>query len=136
MTKTNTEIVNATTNSVSSFADHTKKSSAEIKTTIQAIEEILAGISEMDTGTQEVMKSLQTIVDEAHLNAELVANVTTEITQQSSAINNISTFAAEMEAKVTGLDDLLRNIKIAIASIKKDAEANNIVSEKINNILV
>ena len=134
--KTNTEIVNATTNSVSSFADHTKKSSAEIKTTIQAIEEILAGISEMDTGTQEVMKSLQTIVDEAHLNAELVANVTTEITQQSSAINNISTFASEMEAKVTGLDDLLRNIKIAIASIKKDAEANNIVSEKINNILV
>lgn len=134
--KTNTEIVNATTNSVSSFADHTKKSSAEIKTTIQAIEEILAGISEMDTGTQEVMKSLQTIVDEAHLNAELVANVTTEITQQSTAINNISTFAAEMEAKVTGLDDLLRNIKIAIASIKKDAEANNIVSEKINNILV
>ena len=82
------------------------------------------------------MKSLQTIVDEAHLNAELVANVTTEITQQSTAINNISTFAAEMEAKVTGLDDLLRNIKIAIASIKKDAEANNIVSEKINNILV
>ena len=134
--KTNTEIVNATTNSVSSFADHTKKSSAEIKTTIQAIEEILAGISEMDTGTQEVMKSLQTIVDEAHLNAELVANVTTEITQQSTAINNISTFASEMEAKVTGLDDLLRNIKIAIASIKKDAEANNIVSEKINNILV
>ena len=134
--KTNTEIVNATTNSVSSFAEHTKKSSAEIKTTIQAIEEILAGISEMDTGTQEVMKSLQTIVDEAHLNAELVANVTTEITQQSTAINNISTFASEMEAKVTGLDDLLRNIKIAIASIKKDAEANNIVSEKINNILV
>ena len=134
--KTNTEIVNATTNSVSSFADHTRKSSAEIKTTIQAIEEILAGISEMDTGTQEVMKSLQTIVDEAHLNAELVANVTTEITQQSTAINNISTFASEMEAKVTGLDDLLRNIKIAIASIKKDAEANNIVSEKINNILV
>ena len=134
--KTNTEIVNATTNSVSSFADHTRKSSAEIKTTIQAIEEILAGISEMDTGTQEVMKSLQTIVDEAHLNAELVANVTTEITQQSTAINNISTFASEMEAKVTGLDDLLRNIKIAIASIKKDAEANNIVSEKINDILV
>ena len=133
--KTNTEIVNATTNSVSSFADHTKKSSAEIKTTIQAIEEILAGISEMDTGTQEVMKSLQTIVDEAHLNAELVANVTTEITQQTTAINNISTFASEMEAKVTGLDDLLRNIKIAIASIKKDAEENNVVSEKINNIL-
>ena len=133
--KTNTEIVNATTNSVSSFADHTKKSSAEIKTTIQAIEEILAGISEMDTGTQEVMKALQTIVDEAHLNAELVANVTTEITQQTTAINNISTFASEMEAKVTGLDDLLRNIKIAIASIKKDAEENNVVSEKINNIL-
>ena len=40
-----------------------------------------------------------------------------------------------MEAKVTGLDDLLRNIKIAIASIKKDAEENNVVSEKINNIL-
>ena len=89
----------------------------------------------MDTGTQEVMKALQTIVDEAHLNAELVANVTTEITQQTTAINNISTFASEMEAKVTGLDDLLRNIKIAIASIKKDAEENNVVSEKINNIL-
>ncbi|MBR4012468.1 MAG: hypothetical protein IKI98_06575, partial [Spirochaetaceae bacterium] len=62
-------------------------------------------------------------------------NVTTEITQQTTAINNISTFASEMEAKVTGLDDLLRNIKIAIASIKKDAEENNVVSEKINNIL-
>ncbi len=133
--KTNTEIVNSTTTSVTTFAEHTKKSSAEIKNTIQAIEEILAGISEMDTGSQEVMKALQSIVDEAHLNAELVGNVTKEISQQTTAISNISKFANEMEFKVTGLDDLLRNIKIAIATIKKDAEANNIVSEKINKIM-
>lgn len=133
--KTNTEIVTSTTTSVTTFAEHTKKSSAEIKNTIQAIEEILAGISEMDTGSQEVMKALQSIVDEAHLNAELVGNVTKEISQQTTAISNISKFANEMEFKVTGLDDLLRNIKIAIATIKKDAEANNIVSEKINKIM-
>lgn len=133
--KTNTEIVNETTNSVSTFAEHTKRSSAEIKNTIQAIEEILAGISEMNTGTQEVMKSLQEIVDESNLNANLVANVTNEITEQTSAINNISDFTVEMESKVSGLDELLTNIKQAIAIIKKDAEANNIVSEKINSII-
>ena len=133
--KNNTEVVASTTKSVSTFADHTKKSSAEIKNTIQAIEEILAGISEMDIGTQEVMKALNTIVDEAHLNASLVSSVTTEIAEQSTSITNISNFATEMEKKVTDLDELLRNIKIAIATIKKDAEENNKVSAKINQIL-
>ena len=81
------------------------------------------------------MKSLQTIVDEAHLNADIVSSVTKEITEQGGAINNISKFATEMESKVAGLDDFIRNIKIAIANIKKDAEQNNIVSEKINKIM-
>jgi methyl-accepting chemotaxis protein len=133
--KVNTEVVSSTTASVSTFAEHTKKSAEEIKTTVHAIEEILAGISEMDTGTQEIMKSLQTIVDEARLNADLVSSVTKEITEQSDSINNISNFASEMESKVAGLDDYIRNIKIAIADIKKDAEQNNIVTEEINKIM-
>ena len=133
--KVNTEVVSSTTASVATFAEHTKKSADEIKTTVHAIEEILAGISEMDTGTQEIMKSLQNIVDEAHLNADLVSSVTKEITEQSDSINNISNFASEMESKVAGLDDYIRNIKIAIADIKKDAEQNNIVTEEINKIM-
>lgn len=129
--KENSKIVNETTTSVSAFADSTLKSSEEIKTTIQAIEEILAGISEMDIGTQEVMRALQSIVDDSRTNADLISGVVTEIDFQSNSIDNIAEFTRALDDRVGGLDELIRIIKIAIAEIRKQAEQNQVIANKI-----
>ena len=133
--KENEAIVNETSEAMSSFSKITKESSVELNSTIHSIEEILAGISEMDVGTQDVIKSLQIIVEESHINKDLTENVVNEISEQNKALTHISTFANTVEERVSSLDGLLTNIKIAIANIKKEATKNTEVSKKISESL-
>jgi methyl-accepting chemotaxis protein len=130
--KLNGEIVTSTSASVASFASYTEKSAAELRTTIQAIEEILSGISEMNTGTQDIMKALQNIVDESQNNAGLVEDVVSEISQQKTALEHISGFAETLRERAGGLDEALSGIENAISVIQKDAAENTAVGEKIS----
>ena len=130
--KLNGEIVKSTSASVASFASYTEKSANELRTTIQAIEEILSGISEMNTGTQDIMKALQNIVDESQNNAGLVEDVVSEISQQKTALEHISGFAETLRERTGGLDEALSGIETAISIIQKDAAENSAVGEKIS----
>src|SRR5574344_1419072 len=130
--KLNGEIVTSTSASVASFASYTEKSANELRTTIQAIEEILSGISEMNTGTQDIMKALQNIVDESQNNAGLVEDVVSEISQKKTALEHISGFAETLRERTGGLDEALSGIETAISIIQKDAAENSAVGEKIS----
>jgi len=129
----NAEIVASTTDSVNSFAVYTEKNATVLRTTLQAIEEILSGISEMNTGTQEVMKALQNIVDDSQTGTDLVTNVVAEISAQKTALEQISSFSDALKKRAAGLGEVLNIIEGAITNIQEQAEENIIVGKKISD---
>ena len=131
----NEVIVNTTSESVTSFSEYTKTTTEELRKTIRVMEEILAGVSEIDTGTRDVMNALTQIVDNSNVNTQLAEGVAGEIIQQNSALQNISNGTEQLQLKVSSLEDLLNNIRSAIAEIDSNASANEIVAAKISGAL-
>ena len=131
----NEAIVNTTSESVMSFSAYTKTITEELRKTIRVMEEILAGVSEIDTGTRDVMNALTQIVDDANVNTQLAEGVAGEIIQQNSALQNISNGTEQLQQKVSSLEGLLANIRDAIAEIDQNASANEIVAAKISGAL-
>lgn len=131
----NEEIVNTTSESVMSFSEYTKTITEELRKTIRVMEEILAGVSEIDTGTRDVMNALTKIVDDANTNTQLAEGVAGEIIQQNSALQKISNGTEELQHKVSSLEGLLSAIRDAISEIDSNASANEIVAAKISGAL-
>lgn len=132
----NHEIVRETTESVDEFADYAKNSTQEMTDTMKAIEDILAGINDMDFGTKEVLNSLKTVVAKADENMKIVETVNHEVRGQGNAINEVSNFSNILLNRVNELDDSVQHIQTAIETIKGHAEANQQVAEKINGVIV
>lgn len=131
----NEAIVNTTSESVMSFSEYTKTITEELRKTIRVMEEILSGVSEIDTGTRDVMNALTQIVDDANVNTRLAEGVAGEIIQQNTALQNISNGTEQLQQKVSSLEGLLNNIRDAIAEIDSNASANEIVAAKISGAL-
>ena len=131
----NGAIVNETALSVKTFSEYTKTTTDELRNTIRVMEEILSGVSEIDTGTRDVMTALTHIVDDADTNTRLAEGVAGEIIQQNSALQKISNGTEQLQQKVGSLDGLLDNIRSAIDEIDSNASENAIVAEKISEAL-
>lgn len=131
----NEAIVNATSESVTTFSEYTKTITNELRKTIGVMEEILSGVSEIDTGTRDVMNALTQIVDDANVNTQLAEGVAGEIIQQNSALQNISNGTELLQQKVSNMEGLLSNIRDAIAVIDSNASANEAVAAKISGAL-
>ncbi len=131
----NGAIVNATAESVTTFSNYTKTTTETLRKTIHVMEEILSGVSEIDTGTRDVMNALTRIVDDANTNTQLAEGVAGEIIQQNTALQNISNGTEQLQQKVSSLDSLLDNIRNAIDEIDQNASANEAVAAKISGAL-
>lgn len=131
----NGAIVNATADSVTSFSNYTKTITDTLRKTIRVMEEILSGVSEIDTGTRDVMNALSRIVDDANTNTSLAEGVASEIIQQNSALQNISDGTEALQEKISSLESLLDNIHNAIEEIDENASANEAVAAKISGAL-
>lgn len=128
----NAAIVSETTESVNEFAAYTKQSSMEMTATMKAIEDILAGISDMNAGSQEMLNSLQNVVKKSDENMEMVETVDHEVRGQGSSIRQISDFSEKLLGRVNELEEMLTNIKNAVTEIKTHAADNQAVAEKIS----
>ena len=128
----NAAIVSETTESVNEFAAYTKQSSMEMTATMKAIEDILAGISDMNAGSKEMLNSLQTVVKKSDENMEMVETVDHEVRGQGSSIRQISDFSEKLLGRVNELEEMLTNIKNAVTEIKTHAADNQAVAEKIS----
>ena len=106
-----------------------------LRKTIRVMEEILSGVSEIDTGTRDVMNALTRIVDDANTNTHLAEGVAGEIIQQNNALQNISSGTEKLQEKVSSLEELLNNIHNAIVEIDQNASANEAVAAKISGAL-
>ncbi|MCR4580032.1 MAG: hypothetical protein K5681_06780 [Treponema sp.] len=133
--QSNEEIVNITSESVNTFSNFTKKTTEELRSTINNMEEILSGISDIDAGTKDVTNAFSQIVNDADVNSRLADGVTNEIIQQNAVLQKISDGTKELQEKISNLDGLLSNIKMAIEEIEQNASANEDVAEKISGAL-
>lgn len=131
----NEEIVNMTAESVTVFSNYTKSMTEEVRKTIGVIEEILAAITEIETSTKDVMQEISKVVDDSHTNTELAEGVTIEISQQSIALQSITIGTEELQTKVSSMENLLANIRVAISEIDGNASANEAVAAKISGAL-
>lgn len=129
----NSVIVAETAQSVKDFATVTEKSTQELTQTINEIEQILAGISEMDLGTRDVLHSLQVVVEESNTNSQAVENVAEGISDQEKALNEISDFSGNLMNKIEELNSLIVNIKDAIQSIDSCAAENTKVVSQLSS---
>ena len=131
----NEEIVNLTTESVTTFSRYTSSMTDEVRNTISVIEEILAAITEIDSSTKDVMQEISKIVDDSQTNTQLAEGVTKEISQQNIALQSISIGTEQLQNKVSSMDNLLANIRAAISEIDGNASANEEVAAKISGAL-
>ena len=133
--KTNKDLVTNATQSATNLAEYTNRNNEELRSTINAIEEILAGIGEMSTGTGEVMNSLHSLLQEAEATNSLVAQSVNEISNQDNAISAISQFSFNLNQRVDALNTLLQKIKQAITNVNEVAQQNSETSEMIASTL-
>ena len=133
--KTNKDLVMNATQSANNLSRYTEHNNEELRSTINAIEEILAGIGEMSTGTGEVMKSLHSLLNEASTTNSLVTQSVTEISNQDAAITGISEFSFNLKERIDALDTLLQKIKQAIANVNEVAQQNSETSKMIASTL-
>ncbi len=131
----NAELVESATISANNCAAYTEKSNTELHTTIQAIEEILAGISEMNASTDEVMESLQKLEGDASETDIMVKKSVEEINHQNITIGSISTFANTLKQRVDSLDYVLNSIKTAMTNVNEVALKNTETSRQITDSL-
>ncbi|MCR4741456.1 MAG: hypothetical protein K5866_01085 [Treponema sp.] len=131
----NTEIVSLTSKSVSTFKDFTQKTTAELRNTIQGIEQILAGIQNINEETKTIMDSLKNVVDQSHETGYLAGIVVSEIEDQNSALEKMEKISNYLQNSVEGMDSQVNEIKDVISGIEKEAVNNVEVSKKITGSL-
>lgn len=131
----NAELVESATRSANNCASYTEKSNTELHTTIQDIEEILAGISEMNESTNEVMNSLQKLECDANDTDTMVKKSVEQINNQNNTIESISVFANTLKQRVDSLDAVLNSIKNAMSNVNEVALKNTQTSKQITDSL-
>lgn len=131
----NAELVESATRSANNCASYTEKSNTELHTTIQDIEEILAGISEMNESTDEVMNSLQKLEGDANDTDTMVKKSVEQINNQNNTIESISVFANTLKQRVDSLDAVLNSIKNAMSNVNEVALKNTQTSKQITDSL-
>jgi len=131
----NAEVVKETSASVSTFAVANKKTEKEIKETFDSIEEILHGITEIDTGSQEIKISVNKVVDVANDNAKIIDEVVNQISSQNQGINKINNTAESVKDSVTNVSTMLPNISYAMEDVHNSAKENEEVSSRIAELL-
>lgn len=131
----NAELVESATRSANNCASYTEKSNTELHTTIQDIEEILAGISEMNASTDEVMNSLQKLEGDANDTDTMVKKSVEQINNQNNTIESISVFANTLKQRVDSLDSVLNSIKNAMSNVNEVALKNTQTSKQITDSL-
>jgi len=127
----NTEVVKKTSSSALSFRDFTQKTTEELRSTVSAIEEILAGILEVNSESQTIMRSLEQVVTQSEKTGSIVDDVVAEINVQNETLTKMSQFAEQLHNSVDGMESQLNNIKDVVSSIENEANENIETTNKI-----
>lgn len=133
--KENAIIVQTTSESVAAFANTSNASTDEIKETVVSMEEIIHGISEINLATNEIMNSIQSVVDLSTETNGIVTEVVGKISDQDESLVTISNTTDVLQERVNSIKEALGDISGAIDEIQVQANNNEETSAKIAELL-
>ena len=131
----NGELVNETAKNTQEFDSFAKNSFVQMKNTIQTIEEILVGITEMDQGSREIMTALQHLVGRSNHTQEIVRNVSVSVKSQSQSLEKLAAIANDVTNGVNFMNEQVENISNSMNEIQSESVSNAAFSKKISDSL-
>ena len=129
---TNEKTVEKAAESVTSFANQVDQNTHELQETMQSLEGILMGISEMNIGTRSVMNSLQEIVETSKHNETVVEDVSTKITEQKEIMSGVKEFIQTLENSVNKTETQIQSIQNVLNIISETSDKNIAMAETVN----
>ena len=134
--KENNSLVESTLNSARDCVKYSETSTGEISSTIKSVEDILAGITEINFQTQEMKQTIDNIVQESNETDRLVEESVEAINSQDKDLSKVSDAASILREKIEELNSLITDIKIAITNVHdaalKNAQTNENISQALN----
>lgn len=131
--KTNDTTVRTVSESVSALSGKIEENTRDTVSSVTAIDEILRGVTEMDTGAREVMNAIKEIVQQTGATNSLVDEVARVIRSQSEDVSGISGFSESLSERVQALGGNLVSVRQAMERIS-DLEQKNIeIITRLNN---
>lgn len=120
----NKKTIAETDRTMQDFSLFITKSTEELQQLLLAIDEILRGITEMDTGTREVTKAMQNIVDTTQDSADKIKSVADEVDLQKEGFTRIESVSQELASDIENLAHSVTIIRKASDLIAQTGREN------------
>lgn len=133
--ESNTDIVLSTTELVNNFDVYINRTTEEMRSTIEMLEQLLSGIQEIDRESEKVMDLLSFVVNKSKDTGAMVDSVVHEIDIQDNSLSEITSIAQGLADSVNGMKNQLKEIHTAVEKIETEAQSNIQVTERITAAL-
>ncbi len=131
----NSEVVASTVTTMENFTKYITVGVASTTETLNAIDEIISGIMEIDIGTRDVMTSVNDMVEVSRENSTIADTVTAEIEKQVQPVDEVNDFMRSLDTELQLLSVQVNEIKNLMGKIYSFAELNSKVGATIMHSL-
>ena len=129
------ELVSTATVTAQDCIKYTNTSNESLKGTISGIEEILLQIGKISTWVDDVLVSVNNIVQTSETSNMLVSQSVEKINHEDEAFHSISDFVSEMKDRVQNMEIQINTVEEALLSVQKIAKENSDSVEKLTETL-
>ncbi|MCQ2981535.1 MAG: methyl-accepting chemotaxis protein [Treponemataceae bacterium] len=131
----NSEVVASTVTTMENFTKYITVGVASTTETLNAIDEIISGIMEIDIGTRDVMTGVNDMVEVSRENSTIADTVTAEIEKQVQPVDEVNEFMRSLDTELQLLSVQVNEIKNLMGKIYSFAELNSKVGATIMHSL-
>ena len=129
------ELVTTAASTAGNCIEYTNSNTQSLNSTIEGIEEILAGIGKTSIAIEEVLMSLQNVVEKSATSDALVQQSVEKINDEDNAIESISAFTTEIKDRVQNMSEQIKTVDTALELVQNIARANTDSAEKLTKTL-
>ena len=129
------ELVSTATVTAQDCIKYTNSSNESLKVTIAGIEEILIQIGKISTWVDDVLVSVNNIVQTSETSNMLVSQSVEKINNEDEAFHSISDFVSEIKDRVQNMETQINTVEDALLSVQKIAKENSDSVEKLTETL-
>ena len=115
--------------------NYTNTSNESLKSTITGIDEILLQIGKISTWVDDVLVSVNNIVQTSETSNMLVSQSVEKINNEDEAFHSISDFVSEIKDRVQNMETQINTVEEALLSVQKIAKENSDSVEKLTETL-
>lgn len=129
------DLVTIAADTAKNCIEYTNSSTQSLNLTMDGIEEILAGIGKTSIAIEDVLMSLQNVVEKSETSDTLVQQSVEKINDEDNAIESISAFTTEIKDRVQNMSEQIKIVDSALESVQNIARANTDSAEKLTKTL-